>query len=145
MLSLRNVDWSETLIDRCEYAFQPIPVIAQNSPIYQTLLLWIDILEKSLIPAEPKYIITVLSLLRLHFPTESMSEKLSEILIKEYVFDLEEFPLDLIIFACNEYRYDCNSKFFPSIAKLLAIIKPHIYKRKLKLSRLKKLKEVSEA
>lgn len=144
LVSLSQVDWTGNLIGRTEFAFRSIPVVETDSAMYAKITEWIDILEESLIVAEPKQIFMELARLRLHCPTVTMSEYESELLIKDYITDLMEFPLDLIIKACNEYRYGCENKFFPSIAKLLELIKPHIYFRRLKLTKLKKLKEVSD-
>jgi hypothetical protein len=145
LVSLGQVDWTGKLIGRTEFAFQPIPVVESNSAEYTKIVEWIDILEKSLIAAEPQQIFMELARLRLHCPTATMSEYESELLIKDYIADLSIFPLDLIIQACNEYRYDCDNKFFPSVAKLLDLIRPRIYYRRHKLSKLKKLKEISDA
>jgi hypothetical protein len=144
LVSLSQVDWTGKLIGRTEMAFWPVPVVENNSAVYAKITEWINILEKSLIAAEPQQILIALARLRLHCPTVTMSEYESELLIKDYIADLSEFPLDLIIQACNEYRYGCDNKFFPSIAKLLDLIKRHIYFRRLKLTKLKKLKEASD-
>ncbi len=145
LVSLSQVDWTGNLIGKTEFAFRSIPVVESNSAIYAKITEWIDILEKSLNSAEPQQILVALARLRLHCPTVTMSEYESELLIKDYITDLMDFPLDLIIKAFNEYRYGCENKFFPSIAKLLDLIRPHIYFRRLKLTKLKKLKEVSDA
>ncbi len=145
LVSLSQVDWTGKLIGRTEFAFRSIPVIESNSDEYIKIIEWIDILEKSLIAAEPQQILAVLARLRLHFPTITMNVYEIELLIKDYIADLIDFPLDLIIQACNEYLYGCDNKFFPSIAKLLDLIRPHIYSRRHKLTKLKKLKEVSDA
>ncbi len=144
LVNFSQVDWTGNLIGRTELAFRSIPVVENNSAVYAKITEWIDIFEKSLNSAEPQQILTALARLRLHCPTVTMSEYESELLIKDYIADLSNFPLDLIIQACNEYRYGCENKFFPSIAMLLELIRPHIYFRQLKLTRLKKLKEVSD-
>lgn len=145
LLSLRNVDWTGNLIGRTEYMFHPVPIIAKNSSVYKRALEWIAILEKALIPAKRQHILMALTYLRVHFPTEAMSERESEFLVSSYISDLEKFPLDLIIHACNEYRYDSANKYFPKIAQLIAMIRPSLYMKKSKLERLKKLAEASES
>ncbi len=144
LVHLSQIDWSGKLAGKTELSFKPIPAIDKDSSVYAKIADWIEILEQSLIPADRKQILAVLARLRLHCPTATMSAYESELLIKDYIADLIDFPLDIIIQACNEYRYDSDNKFFPSIAKLLELIKPHIYYRKLKLNRLKKLKEASD-
>ena len=145
LANLSQVDWTGKLIGRTEMAFQPVPVVESSSAVYTKIEQWIDILEKSLIAAEPQQILVALTRLRLHCPTATMSEYESKLLIKDYIADLIDLPLDLIIKACDEYRYCSDNKFFPSIAKLLDLVRPHIYFRRLRLTKLKKLKEVSDA
>lgn len=144
LVNLNQVDWSGKLIGRTELEFRPVPAVDRNSNLYAKISQWIDILENFLKPADSRKILLELARLRLHFPTATMSDYESELLIKDYIADLSIFPLDIIIRACNEYRYSCESKFFPSIAKLLELIRLHIYSRQLKLSRLKKIKETSD-
>ncbi len=144
LVNSSQVDWTGKLIGRSEFAFKPVPVVDKTSAIYGKITEWIEILESALTSADPQKILIELTRLRLHFPTATMSAYESELLIKDYLADLIDFPLDIITQACSEYRYSCESKFFPSIAKLLALIRPHVRSRQLKLTRLKKIKEASD-
>lgn len=144
LVKLDQVDWSGKLIGRTEFEFRPVPAVDTKSNLYAQIVEWIDILENFLKPADPRKILQELARLRLHFPTATMSTYEAELLIKDYLADLSEFPLDVIIKACNDYRYSCESKFFPSIARLLESIRLHIYSRQLKLNKLKKIKEASD-
>lgn len=139
LVNLSQVDWTGKLIGRSEFAFKPIPTVEIGSEIYLKIEKWIKILENSLISAKSREIFMELARLRLHFSTVQMTSFESKLLIKDYVADLHDFPIDIISKACNDYRYNCESTFFPSIAKLLKLIKPHMQLRQVKLSRLKKI------
>ena len=144
LIASSGVDWTEKLINRCEYRFNPIPVVPFNSSTYQKLIYWSKILQDSLKPAEPEQILAILARLRIHFTSQMMNENENEILVHDYLADLSHFPFDLILQAYNEYRYEGSNTFFPRVGQLRQMINIHLCKRLSKLNRLTALIEVSE-
>jgi hypothetical protein len=143
LINLHGVDWSGRLINRCGFNFNPVPVIEKNSAIYFLILHWNKVLQKALLPTDPRKVFAEISRLKIHFPGIAMSERENEILIHDYITELSIFPADLIELVCREYRLDGENKYFPKLGHLRSMIIPHFYKRLSKSNRLLALIEAS--
>ena len=130
-------------LGRSDRISSSVPVISRKSGTYGNLLIDIRKLELALKPAKEDEIMTQLARLRLHFSAGYVTAEEFKYLIKDYLADLADYPRDLIEMACNEYRRNTENQFFPKIGQLLKLIRDPWFKRKGKLSRLRKLLEVS--
>ncbi len=99
-------------------------------------------MQESLIPADPKEIFREISQLKLHLLGNKLSERESEVLVRDYVLDLSIFPLDLIKFICREYRLS-NNQFFPKVGQLYTMLVPRFSARVSKANKLLAIIEAS--
>lgn len=144
MINLEGVDWTGRLVGRCEFNFKPVPVVSQNSDLYQSILYWSKVMQESLLPAQPEEIFEEVSNLKLHFLGNKLSERESEVLVKDYIVDLSFFPFDLIKFICREYRLS-NNQYFPKVGQLYTMLVPLFSARISKANKLLALIEASES
>lgn len=144
LINYPKIDWSGKLIDKYDHLFKPVPIIAKTSETYPLLIKAIETLEHLLAPAQPQQIIEILGKLWRHCLTKNRSEDEIILLIKDFIADLSCYPEDLIEQACNEYRRDGKNIFFPTIGMLLSLIDVHFHQRISKLTKLKKILEVSQ-
>jgi hypothetical protein len=144
-MSCEGIDWTGIALGKSDRVSSSVPVISKKSKTYGNLLIDIRKLEIALKPAKEEEIMTLLARLRLHYNASYMSAEGFKSLLKDYITDLAQYPRDLIEMACIEYRKNTDNQFFPKIGQLIKLINEAWYKRKGKLTRLKKLLEVSNA
>ena len=145
LTNLEGIDWTGRLLGKSERISSAVPVIPRKSSSYGNLLIDIRKLEITLKPAKEDEIMTCLARLRLHYAAGYMTAAEFKYLLIDYATDLAAYPKDLIEAACNEYRRNTESQFFPKVGQLIKLINEPWFKRKGKLTRLRKLLEVSNA
>lgn len=142
-MSLEGIDWTGMAIGKSDRISGAVPVIPKKSSTYGNLLIDIRKLEIAMRPAKEEEIMILLARLRLHYSAGYTTAEEFKHLLKEYISDLAGYPRDLIEMACTEYRRNTDNLFFPKIGQLIKIINEPWFKRKGRLTRLKKLLEVS--
>lgn len=100
-------------------------------------------MQESLLPAQLEEIFEEVSNLKLHFLGNKLSERESEVLVKDYIVDLNFFPFDLIKFICREYRLS-NNQYFPKVGQLYTMLVPLFSARISKANKLLALIEASQ-
>ncbi len=120
-----------------------VPIIQKKSKEYGMLIIALRQIEISLKPAKPEEILGLLARLKLHYTTNYISAEEFKYLLKDYLTDLAEYQKDIIEIACVSYRKSTDNLFFPKIGQLIKIMNEYWYPRKAKLTKLKKLLEVS--
>lgn len=138
-----EIDWSGKMLGVSPNVSRAVPVIPKKSREYGMLLISLRQVELSLKPARPEEILGLLARLKLHYTTNYRSAEEFKYLLKDYLTDLAEYPKDILEIACINYRKNTDNQFFPKIGQLIKIMDQAWYPRKAKLTKLKKLLEVS--
>lgn len=120
--------------------FQPIlPEFLLADEEIDALKIAFAVAEKSLIPAIPELIITVLTKLSIHYWQGGKDERGWSSMMEDYLEDLEHVPADLLQDACRRYRRNPSNRFFPKSADILLIVAPGIRARRMQFERVKKM------
>lgn len=143
MLDSNEIDWSGKLLGASFNIRRKVPAIPKKSKTYCLILIAIRQYEIALKPAKPAEILNLLARLKLHFASSYTTENEFQYMLTDYLADLAQYPKDLLELACVEFRKNPESQFFPKIGQLIKLIERHFYPRKLRLTKLKKLLEVS--
>ncbi len=138
-----EIDWSGKMLGISPNVSRTVPVIAKKSREYGMLLIAIRQIELALKPAKAGEILCLLARLKLHYTTNYVSSEEFKYLLRDYLTDLAEYPKDILESACINYRKNTDNQFFPKIGQLIKIMDQIWYPRKAKLTKLKKLLEVS--
>lgn len=142
LLDDEDIDWNG-VYKRSGTFKKDIPVLDGDSSLYKFIVDEEAELEMGVQAASENEITVMLANLKLHRPTQSMTEGQSKRLLKDYLEDLGEYPAKLIEKACKDYRTDGSKSFFPTSGQLIDLMKDEYYTRKRRLDRAKKVIEVS--
>ncbi len=128
------------------YSKMPVPVIAVDSDDYQELRKAVETLRTMLKPASDKEIIYELKKLSTHCGIPNRESINFAMMLDDYLDDLNGFPLDLIQYACRQYRNapGRENDFFPRPGRLKPLMSGELSKRKFQLMRLEKLLETAD-
>ncbi len=96
--------------------------------------------ERHLQPAPSKEILTRLAQLSVHFWHPDRPKGQARALLRDYVEDLAEYPVDLLEEGIRQYRR--RGKWFPKVSELREIMEPMLEARRLDLLRLRGLNEI---
>ncbi len=97
--------------------------------------------ERHLQPAPSEEILTRLAQLSLHFWHPDRPKGQARALVRDYVEDLAEYPIDILEEGIRQYRR--RGKWFPKVAELREIMETMLEARRFDLLRLRKLNEIA--
>lgn len=80
-------------------------------------------------PSAPKEVITALGALSLHYWRPDFTQEQARMLYGDYISDLSDYPIDLILDGIKAYRKKPEAKWFPKVGELIALVEPHYRKR----------------
>ncbi len=69
----------------------------------------------------------ILGKLALHYYRPDFTQEQVKMLMGDYLDDLEKYSASNVAHACEEYRRQPDSKFFPKIGELIAMMQPKKY------------------